>query len=155
MPCPDLEDYYAGNRNILFLLSLRVNRFAAGTRGPPRGTLAESGVDRWHGDSHYRKNTKPVKPLRTERGELYSLELSSRSPTRQSRTQTDSTRKTLLLLTKCLIQFLYMYATLSVIMYSTPSLFACVCVEWHDFEATLCGGGSLPLNACLLLCKHD
>lgn len=48
MPCPDLEDYYAWERNILFLLSLIMNRFAAGTRGSMlKGILAGCNLDRW------------------------------------------------------------------------------------------------------------
>lgn len=33
--CPDLEDYYARERNILFLLSLIINRFAGSSRSSP------------------------------------------------------------------------------------------------------------------------
>lgn len=48
VPCPDLEDYYAWERNILFLLSLIMNRFAGSTRGSPlKGILAERYLDRW------------------------------------------------------------------------------------------------------------
>lgn len=41
MPCPDFEDYYARETNILFLLSLVMNRFAASHRDSPKGGMNE------------------------------------------------------------------------------------------------------------------
>lgn len=48
LPCPDRADYYGRDRNILFLLSLIMNRFVASAHSLPKGILAESNMDRWH-----------------------------------------------------------------------------------------------------------
>lgn len=47
LPGPDHVDYDAWERNILFLLSLIMNRFAASTRGLPEGMSHEWNIIGW------------------------------------------------------------------------------------------------------------
>ena len=80
-PCPDLEDYYAWERNILFLLSLIMNRFAASTRGSPlKGILAGCNLDRWRARccTHYWKRQAQTQShlrilSKVERSALHNL----------------------------------------------------------------------------------